>query len=73
MVLDNTEYHPGSGWRIPRGVELRADHLGALDAHIMGVGPYGKEWNGAGSWDSSVTNWKLDDNRVQMVLHCQQQ
>jgi hypothetical protein len=71
--LDDKEYHPGSGARIPRGVELRGGDLSVLDASI-GARSYNDRLGGvpvgAGGWDSSVTNWKLGDNWVQMVLHC---
>jgi hypothetical protein len=70
--LTNTAYHPDSKWRIPPGVELRGENLKVLDASIPGVwSDSSRSFIGAGGWNASVTNWKLADNWVQMVLHCE--
>jgi hypothetical protein len=69
--LTNTEHHPGSGWRIPRGVELRGEDLKVLDAFIPGIRSGSTNFIGAGGWTATVTNWKVTPNWVQMVLHCE--
>jgi hypothetical protein len=75
-TLERREFHAGSGWRIPRGVELRTGGSG-LDVSIMEAIPLGDgqivKRDGVGGWHSSVTNWTLADNWVQVVLHCTNQ
>ena len=68
--LDQTEFHPGSGWRIPPGLEITTPS-GKLDAsiesnsHIVGY-PRGR----IGGPGSSVTHWLLSDSWVDISLHC---
>ena len=73
--LNSTEYHPGSGWRIPTGVELRTTG-GPIDASIIADFRWEdgllSRWSAAGGWSSSVTNWSRGDATVEMVLHCKQ-
>lgn len=62
--LSDQEFHPGSGWRIPRGVEISTD--GPIDAHILGR----FEENGIGL-TSEVTNWSFTDSHdVKITIHC---
>ncbi|MDR5699091.1 hypothetical protein [Agromyces aerolatus] len=66
-TLDGHEYHPGSGWRIPPGVELRTGG-DKIDASIMYAGYLGDgsivRRDQVGGWHSAVTNWKLADSWV---------
>jgi hypothetical protein len=69
--LNRTEYHPGSGWRIPRGVGLLQSGTN-LDASIMGIpgGPYRDQHVGVGGWGSTMTNWSGGYNTITLRLHC---
>jgi hypothetical protein len=73
--LNDTEYHPNSGWRIPRGVEVTVTG-GNLDMVIWGQNNQGGAmgfdgvYTMAGGATSSATNWSLDDSRFVVKLHC---
>jgi hypothetical protein len=78
--LNSHEYHPGSGWRIPRGLELVVtDGYGNptskwFDADIIGFNGNGNPWgqdSAVGGAHSTVTRTTFDEQRiVTLKLHC---
>ena len=72
-VRSSTEFHPDSGWRIPRGVALVVtDSIGnRLETSKTGVDAFiGASDHSAGGLGSSVSNWSFAQRYLTMNVHC---
>lgn len=79
-VLNSVEYHPGSGLRIPPGVELvittdAGDPIplsgSGIDAFISGYYPTPAVGNRlAGTFDGGITHWTGGIKNVTVLFHC---